>query len=151
MGDIRRNVHELVQMVEQQSLPGRDCDVSRRAGADRCRSPAAPLASHPASHARTAAGGPGYPPPGGIYAPFTNCPVLNPLVQEAVSNSALVCSAGNVTSGSITIGNITTPVVRLKFKLINPLLGNNCHIGNDNQPIVVNPNINLPPGGRWSS
>jgi hypothetical protein len=215
--------------------------------------PAVALAAHPAPHARTAAGGPGYPPPGGIYAPFTNCPVLNPLMQEAVSGSAVICSAGNVTSGSITIGNITTPVVRpvnvqfggvqtpnanfggdwttgtssfaggilpppaglnamlvtkpdlipqslttalgcatatnsvvlslcsqaangtakdnevfalaqsagqltnfglvtwtqrLKFKLINPLLGNNCYIGNNNQPIVVNPSISLAPGGQ---
>jgi hypothetical protein len=74
--------------------------------------PAVALAAHPASHARHVTAGPGYPPPGGIYAPFTNCPVLNPLMQEAVSGSALLCSAGNVTSGSITFGNITTPVVR---------------------------------------
>jgi hypothetical protein len=215
--------------------------------------PAAALAAHPASHAKSASGGPGYPPPGGIYAPFTDCPILNPLMQEAVPNSAVLCSDGHVTSGSITIGNITTPVIqpvdvqfggvqtpnadfggdwttgissyaggilpppaglkamlvtkpdqipgtltqelgcatatnpvvknlcseaangsakdnkvfalaqsagqltnfglttwtqRLKFKLINPLLGNNCYIGNDNQPIVVNPNITLAPGGQ---
>jgi hypothetical protein len=214
--------------------------------------PAAALAAHPASHANTAAGGPGYPPPGGIYAPFTNCPILNPLMQEGLPDSAVVCSDGHVDSGSITIGNITTPVTRpvdvqfggvqtpnadfggdwttgingfaggilpppsgvkamlvtkpdlipqsltstlgcatatdktvksicsqaqsiggkanevfaqaqsagqltnfglttwtqrLKFKLINPLLGNNCYIGNDNQPIVVNPNITLGPNG----
>jgi len=215
--------------------------------------PAAALAAHPASHAKTAAAGPGYPPPGGIYAPFTNCPILNPLMQETVSGSAVICSDGHVASGSITIGNITTPVVRpvdvqfggaqtpnsdfggdwttgintfsggilpppagipamlktkpdlipmsltstlgcatatdrvvkslcsqaengsakdnevfalaqsagqltnfglttwtqrLKFKLINPLLGNSCYIGNNNQPIVVNPNITLAPGGQ---
>jgi hypothetical protein len=214
--------------------------------------PAAALAAHPASHAKSASGGPGYPPPGGIYAPFTNCPILNPLMQEGVSGSAVICSDGHVNSGSITIGNITTPVIqpvdvqfggvetpnadfggdwtmginsfaggilpppaglsamlstkpdqipgtltqelgcatatnpvvknlcsqaangspkdnkvfalaqsagqltnfglttwtqRLKFKLINPLLGNNCYIGNNNQPIVVNPNITLAPGG----
>jgi hypothetical protein len=209
------------------------------------------LAAHSGSHAKTAATGPGYPPPGGIYAPFTNCPILNPLMQEGVSGSAVICSDGHVTSGSITIGNITTPVIqpvdvqfggvetanadfggdwttginsfaggilpppagvsamlatkadqipgtltqelgcatatnkvvksicsqatngsakdnqvfalaqsagqltnfglttwtqRLKFKLINPLLGNNCYIGNNNQPIVVNPNVTTAPG-----
>ena len=213
--------------------------------------PAAALAAHSGSHAKTGATGPGYPPPGGIYAPFTNCPILNPLMKEAVSSSALICSDGHVTSGSITIGNITTPVIqpvdvqfggvetanadfggdwttginsfaggilpppaglnamlatkpdqipgtltqelgcatatdpvvlsictqaengsardnkvfalaqsagqltnfglttwtqRLKFKLINPLLGNNCYIGNNNQPIVVNPNVTAAPG-----
>ena len=215
--------------------------------------PAAALAAHPASRASTAAGGPGYPPPGGIYAPFTNCAILNPLMQEGTSGSAVICSDGHVDSGSITIGNITTPVTRpvdvqfggvqtanadfggdwttgingfaggilpppaglkamlvtkpdlipqsltstlgcdtatnkvvksictqaqslggkanevfaqaqsagqvtnfglttwtqrLKFKLINPLLGDTCYIGNDNQPIVVNPNISLASGGQ---
>jgi hypothetical protein len=213
--------------------------------------PAAALATHTGSHARNGAAGPGYPPPGGIYAPFTNCPILNPLMQEGVSGSAVICSDGHVTSGSITIGNITTPVIepvdvqfggvqtpnanfggdwttgissfaggilpppagigamlstkpdqipgtltqelgcatatdpvvvslctraengtakdnkvfalaqsagqltnfglttwtqRLKFKLINPLLGNSCYIGNNNQPIVVNPNVTAAPG-----
>ena len=73
--------------------------------------PAMALSAHPASHAGSAAGGPGYPPPGGIYKPFTNCPILNPLMQEGVSGSAVICTAGHVTSGSITIGNITTPVI----------------------------------------
>ena len=54
--------------------------------------------------------GPGYPPPGGIYTLFTNCPLNNPLMHESVTFAA--CVAGYATSGSITIGNITTPVVR---------------------------------------
>ncbi len=213
--------------------------------------PAMALSAHPASHAGSGAGGPGYPPPGGIYAPFTNCPILNPLMQEGTSGSAVICSDGHVNSGSITIGNITTPVIepvdvqfggvqtananfggdwttgiggfaggilpppagvgamlvtkpdqipgtltqilgcatatdpvvksictqaanggpkdnkvfalaqsagqltnfglttwtqRLKFKLINPLLGSTCYIGNNNQPIVVNPNVTAAPG-----
>ncbi len=36
---------------------------------------------------------------------------------------------------------------RIKLKLINPLLGNNCYIGSDNNPIVVNPQLILGPGG----
>jgi len=212
--------------------------------------PAAAMAAHSTPHARAGSAGPGYPPPGGIYKPFTNCPILNPLMKEGVSGSAVICSDGHVNSGSITIGNITTPVIepvdvqfggvqtpnadfggdwttginsfsggilpppaglsamlstkpdqipgtltqklgcpstnkvvqsicvkaqngtakdnkvfalaqnagqltnfglttwtqRLKFKLINPLLGNNCYIGNNNQPIVINPNVTAAPG-----
>src|SRR5271166_2775331 len=52
--------------------------------------------------------GPGYPPPKGIYRPFTNCPLLNPLMQESVGGSATGCIAGDVSTGSIKIGNITT-------------------------------------------
>ncbi len=212
--------------------------------------PAAAMAAHSTPHARAGSGGPGYPPPGGIYKPFTNCPILNPLMKEGVSGSAVICSDGHVNSGSITIGNITTPVIepvdvqfggvqtanadfggdwttginsfsggilpppaglsamlttkpdqipgtltqilgcpstnkvvqsictraqngtakdnkvfalaqnagqltnfglttwtqRLKFKLMNPLLGSNCYIGNNNQPIVINPNVTAAPG-----
>jgi hypothetical protein len=208
-------------------------------------------APKPKPHAHSPIG-PGYPPPGGIYTPFTNCPLLNPLMQESVGGDATACVAGSVVSGSVTIGNITTPVVRpvsvqfglwdppnaslggdwtsgaaqfaggvlpppagisamvstkpdlmpvslttalgcpssdptvenlctqakyyggryndlyaqaqsagqltnfdlttwtqrLKFRLINPLLGNNCFIGNNNQPIVVNPNVTIAPGGQ---
>jgi hypothetical protein len=214
--------------------------------------PAAALAAHPASHTG-ANSGPGYPPPGGIYKKFTNCPILNPLMQEAVPGSAVICSVGSVVNGTVTLGNITTavtepvnvqfggvqtpnaslggdwttgigafaggilpppgglssmlvtkpdlipeslttalgcdtatdPVVqklctkaqngpprdnevfalaknvgqltnfglttwtqRIEFRLINPLLGSNCSVGNANQPIVVNPNITLAPGGQ---
>lgn len=224
--------------------------------------PAAALATHSAPHAGPAQIGPGYPPPGGIYSSFTNCPLLNPVMQEAVfppaatspnDLSLAACVAGNATSGSITIGNITTPVVqpvnvqfgfwtppnasaggdnsdgiseyaggilpppaglsamlvtkpdqipqslttalgcatatnkvvknvceqaqyfggkynkvfalaqsagqitnfgvlawtqRVKFKLINPLLGNSCYIGSDNNPIVLNPQLSVNPGGQ---
>lgn len=54
--------------------------------------------------------GPGYPAPKGIYKPFTNCPLLNPLMQESLGGSATGCIAGEVSSGSIKIGNITTAV-----------------------------------------
>ncbi len=210
------------------------------------------LSAQPKTHAGTAGIGPGYPPPGGIYTPFTDCPLLNPLMQESVGGDAVACVAGLVANGSLTIGNITTAVVqpvdvqfglwdppnasfggdwtsggqqfaggvlpppaglgamlvtkpdlipmslttalgcpstnsvvenlctqakyyggkynevfalaqsagqltnfglttwtqRLKFKLINPLLGDNCYIGSDNQPIVVNPQITVAPGGQ---
>jgi len=66
--------------------------------------------AQPKSHAVSSEIGPGYPPPGGIYTPFTNCPLNNPLIHESVFVAA--CVAANTTSGSITIGNIITPVVR---------------------------------------
>jgi hypothetical protein len=202
--------------------------------------PAAALATHPSSHAGPSQIGPGYPPPGGIYKPFTNCPLLNPLMQESavnVNGTAMGCIAGDAVTGSIKLGNITTPVVHpvtaqfgawnppnapnlwvggilpppaglqaqlvtspefvpggllqalgcstatspvvknictqaenfggkylkvfalaqsagqitnfalttwtqpVKFKLINPLLGNNCYIGSDNNPVVINPSV----------
>jgi hypothetical protein len=210
------------------------------------------LSAQPKTHARPAEIGSGYPPPGGIYTSFTNCPLLNPLMQESVGGVAVACVAGNVATGSVTLGNITTPVVRpvnvqfglwdppnasfggdwtsggqqfaggvlpppagvpamlttkpdlipeslttalgcpstnavvenlcqeatyyggyyndvyalaqsagqltnfgittwtqrIKFRLINPLLGDNCYIGNDNQPIVVNPQLTVAPGGK---
>jgi hypothetical protein len=199
--------------------------------------PAMALASHPAPHARPSQIGPGYPPPGGIYKPFTNCPLLNPLMQEDLSGDAMGCIAGDAVSGSIKLGNITTLVAHpvtaqfgvwsppnatpnqlsggvlpppaglsamlvtspefvpggllqalgcpssnstvqnlceeaqnfggrylqvfalaqsagqitnfqlttwtqpVKFKLINPLLGSNCYIGSDNNPVVINPSV----------
>jgi len=200
--------------------------------------------------------GPGYPPPEGIYKPFTNCPIAvdNALMNESVGGDAVACVAGQAANGTLTLGNITTPVVqpvlvqfgvwdpqnatlggdntgggdqfaggilpppsglssmlvtkpdlipsslttalscatatdptiqhichvaqarggrfnqvfalaqsagqltnfgvfswtqRVKFKLINPLLGSSCSIGSDNNPVVVNPQLSLGPGGQF--
>lgn len=70
-------------------------------------------AAHPtrsADRAAQASGGPGYPLPKGIYKPFTDCPLLNPLMQESLPNQVTGCIAGVVTSGKIKLGNITTKV-----------------------------------------
>ncbi len=71
-----------------------------------------PTAPASASHSRLSANAdqPGYRRPGGIYKPFTNCPLLNPLMQESVGGSATGCIAGDTKSGSITIGKITTKI-----------------------------------------
>jgi hypothetical protein len=66
--------------------------------------------AQPKSPAATSKIGSGYAPPGGIYTPFTNCPLYNPLMHESVFVAA--CVAGLATSGTITIGNITTPVIQ---------------------------------------
>jgi hypothetical protein len=54
--------------------------------------------------------GPGYPPPKGIYKPFTDCPLLNPLMRESLGGNATGCVAGVVNQGTIKIGNITTKI-----------------------------------------
>src|SRR5215472_9115596 len=217
---------------------------------------AAPALARPSGPAAsTSMRGPGYPPPKGIYKPFTNCPIAvdNALMNESVGGDAVACVAGQAASGTLTLGNITTPVVRavtvqfgvwdpqnatfggdnpggieqfaggilppppglssmlvtkpdlipeslttalscttatdpaiqhicqvaqarggrfnqvfalaqsagqltnfgvfswtqrVKFKLINPLLGSNCYIGSDNNPVVVNPQLSLGSGGQ---
>ena len=201
--------------------------------------PALALSTQPAS---TASGtrGSGYPPPGGIYKGFTNCPVTNELMHE--SNNFTACTLGEATSGSITLGNITTTVTEpvnvqfgfyentqqtyyadvvpppeglsaqlatkpdlipdslttalgcatatdptvqqicqtaqarggvynqvyalaesdgaitnfnllswtqpVLFRLINPLLGNNCTIGTFGNPVMLNPALSIGTGGR---
>jgi hypothetical protein len=76
---------------------------------------AAPALARPsAAQAGTSVRGPGYPPPKGIYAPFTNCPLKNPMMHEVMDTNGgglAACTAGLATGGSIKIGNITTPVV----------------------------------------
>ena len=181
--------------------------------------------------------GPGYPPPKGIYAPFTNCPLNNPVMHEATQFAA--CTGALAVNGSITLGTITTTVVApvhvqfgfftppdtsgyatvvpplaglskqlvtgpdlipdsltmalgcpssnvtvaalchkaqhlggqyntvyalaqsagaitnfqlfswtqpIKFRLINPLLGNNCYIGLNGTPAVLNPQLTINSG-----
>jgi len=75
------------------------------------------VAAQPTSHASVR--GPGYPPPKGIYAPFTNCPLNDPVMHEVMATGIGTnggglagCIAGNATGGSITIGTINTPVVQ---------------------------------------
>jgi hypothetical protein len=78
---------------------------------------AAPALARPSAPLATTTQGPGYPPPKGIYKPFTNCPLNNPLMHEQGQLSATnsfggfaACVAGNAVTGSITLGNITTQV-----------------------------------------
>jgi hypothetical protein len=69
-----------------------------------------------ASHSHGTSGkkstGPGYPRPKGIYYPFTDCPLVNPLMQESIPGSTTGCISGIARSGSIKIGNITTPITK---------------------------------------
>lgn len=215
--------------------------------------PALARPSAPAAQAASMTTGPGYSPPKGIYAPFFNCPLNDPLMHEQGQLSATntfggfaACTGGLATGGSITLGNITTTVTEpvnvqfgfawqpsttgypvpaypplagesailstkpdlipeslttalscatatdptvvsicktaqvkggvynkvyalaqeagaltnfnlfswtqpVKFRLINPLLGTNCYIGTDEQPVVLNPSLTIGPGGSLTS
>ena len=70
---------------------------------------ASSVAAAPASPSSATHKGPGYPPPSGIYTPFTNCPLNNQVMHEATSFTA--CVGALAVGGSITLGNITTPVI----------------------------------------
>jgi hypothetical protein len=59
----------------------------------------------------------------GIFAPFTNCPLTNPLMQESVGGDFTGCAAGDAVSGTITIGPVVVPVehpVTAQFGIWDP-------------------------------
>jgi len=85
----------------------------------------------------------GYPTPGGIYAPFTNCPLRNPVMRGSVGGSATGCIASVNTSGAFTINGIPTPIthpVIVQFGVWDPpnAQGNQFSGG-----------VLPPPDGRW--
>jgi hypothetical protein len=88
----------------------------------------------------------GYPPPGGIYKAFTDCPLLNPLMQETPPGSdpasggvsVAACVAGNATTGTLKIGNLVTPItepVNVQFGFFSPP---NASFGGDNTSGISN-------------
>src|SRR5215469_2545443 len=104
------------------------------------------VGAQPKPHARASQIGPGYPPPGGIYKAFTDCPLKNPLMQEtppasdpaANGLSLAACVAGNATTGSLKIGNIVTPIVQpvnVQFGFFTPP---NASFGGDNTTGIAN-------------
>jgi hypothetical protein len=71
---------------------------------------ASSVAAAPASRSETTnQAGPAYPPPQGIYAPFTNCPLNSQVMHE--STQFTLCIGALAVNGTITLGNITTTVV----------------------------------------
>ena len=50
-------------------------------------------------------------------------------------------------AGQITNFGVFSWTQQIKFQLINPLLGNSCYIGSDNNPVVLNPQLSVGPGG----
>jgi hypothetical protein len=51
-----------------------------------------------------------YPAPGGIYAPFTDCPLDNPAYQNATPGDGSGCLASISRSGSLSIAGVTVPI-----------------------------------------
>jgi hypothetical protein len=84
------------------------------------------------------------PTPGGLPL-LLQCPGSNPDIAALCTKAqtsghtdlfALVQPAGNITNFALT--SFTEPV---KIQLINPVLGGNCYIGSNSNPIVLNPTI----------
>jgi hypothetical protein len=64
-----------------------------------------------------------YPAPGGIYAPFTDCPLRNPAMLNSVPGSATGCIASVSSSGSFSINGITVAIthpVIVQFGVFSP-------------------------------
>jgi hypothetical protein len=52
----------------------------------------------------------GYPAPGGIYAPFTDCPLHNPAMRLAAPGFAMGCIKSITPSGTFAINGIPVPI-----------------------------------------
>jgi len=80
------------------------------------------------------------------------CPSSNATV-EALCQEAASSSKDNTVfglaqeAGQLTNFGLVNWTQRIKVQLINPLLGNNCYVGTDQNPIVVNPQLSVGPGG----
>ncbi len=85
------------------------------------------------------------------------CPNTNPVVQnicvkaENFGGKYLDVYALAQSAGQITNFGLFNWTQRIKFQLINPLLGNSCYIGSDNNPVVINPQLTIAPGGQLIS
>ena len=52
----------------------------------------------------------GYPPPGGIYAPFTDCPLHSPAMRLAAPGFAMGCIKSITASGRFVVNGIPVPI-----------------------------------------
>lgn len=82
------------------------------------------------------------------------CPSSDPTVENICQqaqtrggSSNQVFALAQEAGASISNFQLVSWTQPLKFHLINPLLGSNCYIGSDEQPVVVNPSISVGPGG----
>jgi hypothetical protein len=112
------------------------------------------------------------PPPAGVSAMLVTKPDLipqslttalgcstatDPVVKNVCSQAVhfggkyLDVYALAQSAGQITNFGVFSWTQRIKFQLINPLLGSSCYIGSDNNPIVINPQLSIAPGGQLVS
>src|SRR5215468_5192216 len=54
----------------------------------------------------------GYPAPGGIYAPFTDCPLHDPEMRLAAPGFAMGCIKSVTASGSFSVNGIPVPITQ---------------------------------------
>jgi len=54
----------------------------------------------------------GYPAPGGIYAPFTDCPLHDPEMRLAAPGFAMGCIKSVTASGSLSVNGIPVPITQ---------------------------------------
>lgn len=96
--------------------------------------------------------------PGGLLGLMcpSDIPFISDLCQDLVNNplnrvTATIQSAGTPTDFNLAAGiGVGQPILTLpvKIKLDNPLLGSNCYIGTDSNPILLKPaNLTRPSGG----
>src|SRR6476619_3066875 len=52
----------------------------------------------------------GYPAPGGIYAPFTDCPLHDPIMRQAAPGFAMGCIKSITASGTFTINGLPVQI-----------------------------------------
>lgn len=88
--------------------------------------------------------------PGGLLKAL-GCPSSDPGVEKLCEKAAdrggkdLNVFAQAQSAGPITNFNLVTWTQPLKFKLINPLLGDDCYIGSEDNPVVLNPSLSGTP------
>jgi hypothetical protein len=84
-----------------------------------------------------------YPAPGGIYTPFTDCPLTNPLMAQSVGGDATGCIASISNSGTFTIHGIPVSVthpVKVQFGVWDPP---------NATPNQFSGGVLAPPDGKW--
>jgi hypothetical protein len=84
-----------------------------------------------------------YPAPGGIYTPFTDCPLTNPLMAQSVGGDATGCIASVSTSGTFTIHGIPVSIthpVKVQFGVWDPP---------NASPSQFSGGVLAPPDGKW--
>jgi hypothetical protein len=87
----------------------------------------------------------------GSLTTILGCPSSNATVQNICQQAAANPADNQVyalaqQAGELQNFNLLSWTQPVKFQLINPLLGGNCYIGTDGDPVVLHPQLGLGPG-----